>query len=68
MPVTIQGKTFYRTAETCAKVGISQSTLLRWLKKGSLPKIHRDARGWRLFSEEDIKKIETTIWKFDSAE
>ena len=58
MPVTIDNRTFYRTAEVCRMASISRSTLLRWLKDGHL-KIndYRDRRSWRLFTEVDVKKL-----------
>ena len=58
MPVTIDNRTFYRTAEVCRMASISRSTLLRWLKDDYL-KINdfRDRRSWRLFTELDVKKL-----------
>ena len=59
MPVTLGGHKYYRTAEVCRKVGISRTTLFRWLIEGifSEPE-HRDRRGWRLFTEDEVKKME----------
>jgi DNA-binding transcriptional MerR regulator len=54
MAVEINGKTYYRTAEICAKAGISRATLFRWLKAGILKKTYRDRRGWRMFTENDL--------------
>lgn len=59
MTVTINEVTYYRTAEVCQLVGIGRSTLLRWLRDGVVnSQPCRDRRGWRLFSETDVKKIE----------
>jgi len=59
MPVTIKGQTYYRTAEVCEMVGISRSTLLRWISSGLIKDTStRDRRGWRLFTQDDIKTIE----------
>jgi len=59
MSVTVKGQTYYRTREACEMVGVSRSTLLRWLKGGILEDtMHRDRRGWRLFSQADIARIE----------
>ena len=55
--VEINGQVYYRTLEACKKTGISRATLLRWLKAGILNKLHRDTRGWRLFTEKDLQKI-----------
>jgi len=41
------------------KTGISRATLFRWLKAGLLKKSYRDRRGWRLFTEDDLNKIQT---------
>jgi len=58
MPVTVNGQTYYRTNEVYRMVGISRSTLFRWLKQGILMETeHRDRRGWRLFSEDEIDEI-----------
>ena len=59
MPVTLSGRKYYRTAEVCRKVGISRTTLFRWLTEGifSEPE-HRDRRGWRLFTEDEVNKME----------
>jgi predicted site-specific integrase-resolvase len=44
--------------------GVSRSTLLRWIRDGVLEDVsHRDRRGWRLFSEADIKRIEEEVHK-----
>ncbi len=58
MSVTINETTYYRTAEVCRLVGIGRSTLLRWFRDGVFDSQPcRDRRGWRLFSEADVKKI-----------
>jgi len=58
MPVRINGQTYYRTAEVCRTVGISKTTLFRWLKGGVFKGTgHRDRRGWRLFTEEEIDTL-----------
>ena len=58
MPVTINGQTYYRTSEACQLVGISRTTLLRWLKHKSLNICeYRDRRKWRLFTEGDVNML-----------
>jgi DNA-binding transcriptional MerR regulator len=60
MPVTVSGQTYYRTNEVCRIVGLGRSTLLRWLKGGVVRnRVRRDRRGWRLFSQADVKVIES---------
>ncbi len=57
MPREIDGKRYYEATEVCKRAGISRPTLFRWLKRGLLINLHRDRRGWRLFTEEDLNKI-----------
>ncbi|HEX9897096.1 MAG TPA: MerR family transcriptional regulator [Dehalococcoidales bacterium] len=57
MAIEIDGRVYYKTSEACKKAGISRATLFRWLKVGILDKYHKDRRGWRLFTEEDLDKI-----------
>jgi excisionase family DNA binding protein len=62
MPTQIRGVTYYRTSEACRVIGISRSSLLRWVKNGALRDTgHKDIRGWRLFTESDIKRIEEIV-------
>ena len=58
MPVAINGQKYYRISEACRMVGISRTTLLRWLRQGNLklPE-YRDRRKWRLFTEDDVNKL-----------
>jgi predicted site-specific integrase-resolvase len=58
MPVQINDRTYYRTAEVCQMARISRSTLLRWLKNDSLSiPDYRDRRSWRLFTEKDVRTL-----------
>ena len=57
MAIKVDGKLYYKTSEACKKTGISRATLYRWLKIGILEKYHKDRRGWRLFTEEDLNRI-----------
>jgi hypothetical protein len=58
MPAIINGCTYYRTAEVCRMVKISKATLFRWCRDGVFEDARfRDRRGWRLFTEEEVKKF-----------
>jgi predicted site-specific integrase-resolvase len=58
MPVFINDRTYYRTAEVCRMVGISRNTLFRWLKEGIFSDVeYRDWRGWRLFTAAQVETI-----------
>jgi len=66
MAITINGETYYRTGEVSQMVGISRLTLLRWLGSGIIQGIpRRDRRGWRLFTEADIKRIKDEANKIE---
>ncbi len=58
MPVEIEGKRFYRTHEALKIIGISKATWFRWLKEKKVEDVtHKDIRGWRLFTEEEVERI-----------
>ena len=62
MPIVIEGRTYYRTAEVCQKAGISRSTIFRWLREGSFTDVEKvDRRGWRLFTEFDIARLKAEV-------
>lgn len=62
MPITVNGETYYRTAEVCRTVGISRSTFFRWLRQGSLADARNvDRRGWRLFTKADIGRLKAEV-------
>jgi predicted site-specific integrase-resolvase len=71
MPVTVNGQTYYRTAEVYRMIGISRNTLYRWLQRGVLGEFERrDRRGWRLFTKDEVDILKgetgrvTTISRF----
>ena len=58
MPVVIDNRTYYRTAEVCLIVGICRNTLFKWLKEGVLSDVeYRDCRGWRLFTPTQMETL-----------
>ena len=65
MPREIDGKRYYEATEVCKWAGISRPTLFRWLKRGLLIDLHRDRRGWRLFTEEDLRKIQAEATRIE---
>jgi predicted site-specific integrase-resolvase len=58
MPVKLSDKEYYRTHEAIEKIGISRSTFFRWIREKRVEDAkHKDHRGWRLFTEKEIKNI-----------
>ena len=67
MSITIEQKKYYRTKEACHKAGISKATFHRWVKQGVInDNMIKDRRGWRLFSEADIKNIKMEAVKISA--
>ena len=58
MSVIYNHQKYYRTSEICKAVGVSRTTLWRWIKSGILvDSAKRDRRGWRLYTEADLRII-----------
>ena len=58
MVISPDGQTYYTTPEACKLAGVSKSTFLRWVSESTVKDAsHRDRRGWRLFTEDDVKRI-----------
>ncbi|MBF0478111.1 MAG: MerR family transcriptional regulator [Candidatus Omnitrophica bacterium] len=43
--------------EVASQIGISTKTLVRWEKDGKVTKPKRDWRGWRVYNNNDVRKI-----------
>jgi hypothetical protein len=55
----MQEKKYYKTQEALKRIGISRATFFRWLKDGVVQDVaYKDRRGWRLFTEEDIDRLQ----------
>lgn len=50
-------KQYYRTNEAARLIGVSRPTLLRWFRERRVADVARDRRGWRRFTEEDIRRL-----------
>ena len=49
---------YYNTSEACKLAGTYRATFLRWVREGKIEDVKtRDRNGWRLFTEEDIRKL-----------
>ena len=66
MSIRLNGENYYRTAEACQIAGISKNTFLRWVKEGLFPDVeHRDRRGWRLFTKNDLDRLKAEVNRID---
>jgi len=53
----MKAKKTYSTQEIADLAKVSKSTILNWIKEGKVPEPTRNDKGWRVFSEADLKKI-----------
>ena len=51
----------FSTHEAAVEAGISKSTLLRWIREERLEDVRRDRNNWRVFSEQDIRRIKDIL-------
>lgn len=51
----------YSTEEAAQKLGISKSTILRWLRQGRIDEVRRDRNGWRIFTSTDLEAIRRKV-------
>ena len=62
-------KPFYSSKEVADILGVSKLTLLRWEKRGEVPQARRDMHAYRIYTYEDILKLqEITGRKVESEE
>jgi DNA-binding transcriptional MerR regulator len=58
----VNNQRYYRTAEACAMAGISRMTFLRWVRLGLFTDVkHRDWKGWRLFTDDDLARLKAKV-------
>ena len=43
------------------KVGVTPKTLVRWEKAGKIKRPKRDWKGWRIYLEEDLARIQRFV-------
>ena len=57
-------KSKYRPNDLLSEIDRDKTTLLRWEKRGLIPKARRDSRGWRWYTPEEyhevVKKVRQT--------
>ncbi|MBN1225253.1 MAG: MerR family transcriptional regulator [Candidatus Aminicenantes bacterium] len=49
------------TAKAAHILGISKSTLLRWISSGLIEDVERNQKGWRVWSNDDILRVSRFI-------
>ena len=49
--------TYIRVKDIEKIIDRDRSTILRWEREGRIPHPQKDSRGWRFYTQEDIKRI-----------
>jgi len=47
--------------EVAGKVGVTPKTIIRWEKAGKIKKPKRDWKGWRVYLEEDLERLQGIV-------
>ena len=56
-------KSYLTVSQVLVRLSIARTTLYNWEKAGSIPKPKRNRLGYRVYDEEDIKKLEAYAFK-----
>ncbi|MBM4020044.1 MAG: MerR family transcriptional regulator [Planctomycetes bacterium] len=49
----------YRLSQVAKLIDVAPITLKRWLLSGRINEVQRDRNGWRVFTDEDVSRIQT---------
>jgi len=55
----------YRIKDIEERIDRDKTTLIRWEKEGLIPKAKRDSRGWRYYSNEQVRDIVKKVLSTD---
>lgn len=47
----------YTTKQACKKIGISRQAIIQWFNMGYIEETQKDRFGYRIFTDDDIKRI-----------
>ena len=48
---------YYRLQDILNQIDRNKTTVIRWEDQGLIPKAHRDSRGWRYYSKNQVEEI-----------
>ena len=55
----------YKIGELARELDRSTLTVKKWEEIGLIPKAKRDSRGWRYYTDNDIREIKTILSEHD---
>lgn len=61
MASVVAGERVFSIQEAAENVGISKTTLHRWLRRGKVPEPRRDRNGWRIFTAQEVEAIRLCV-------
>lgn len=62
MSLVLNGRTYYSTQEACKLAGTNRNTFLRWVRQNKFTDVkYRDRNGWRLFTENDLRRLKAKV-------
>ena len=47
----------YKIGDLALRLDRSILTIKRWEKQGLIPKVRKDSRGWRIYTEDEVQAI-----------
>ena len=47
----------YRLQDILREIDRNKTTLIRWEERGLIPKAHKDSRGWRCYTKNQVNEI-----------
>ena len=56
-----RSKRIYKIGELTKELDRSANTIKRWEARGVIPKARRDSRGWRCYTEDEVKELIKTV-------
>ncbi len=57
----LAGERVFSIQEVAENVGVSKTTLHRWLRRGRVPEPRRDRNGWRIFTAQEVEAIRSCV-------
>jgi len=48
---------YYRLQDILREIDRNKTTLIRWEEEGLIPQAHRDSRGWRCYTKDQVDEI-----------
>jgi DNA-binding transcriptional MerR regulator len=55
----------YRIKDIQEKIDRDKTTLIRWEREGLIPTAKRDSRGWRYYTNDEVKSIVKRVLSSD---